>query len=110
MTKQFVDIIEAIELDGVDIVVLPETILNRRNTAIFIPNTNITFCDDPKVHVVLQNISCAVRRARKYVVIDLNAKVKCSEDDQTFCSNKDDSTNLYNMAIVFDRHGDVVSR
>ncbi|XP_055305811.1 vanin-like protein 1 [Sitodiplosis mosellana] len=110
VTKQAIDIIESIELDGVDIVVLPEVIFNRQNTAVLLPNTNLSYCDDPAVDEVLRSISCAVRKAKKYVVIDLYVKVKCSMDDQSFCAYESDSTNLYNMAIVFDRNGDVVAK
>lgn len=110
VTKQVTDIFESNEFHGVDIVVLPEAIFNRQETAISIPTTDITYCDDKRVHFVLRNISCAARNAKKYVVIDFYAKVDCTQDDQEFCSNQTDSTNLYNMAIVFDRHGDVVAK
>ncbi|XP_055305813.1 vanin-like protein 1 [Sitodiplosis mosellana] len=110
LTKQAIDIIESTELDGVDIVVLPEVIFNCKNTAVLLPNTNLSYCDDPAVDEVLRSISCAVRKAKKCVVIDLYVKVKCSMDDQSFCAYESDSTNLYNMAIVFDRNGDVVAK
>ncbi|XP_055305808.1 vanin-like protein 1 [Sitodiplosis mosellana] len=110
LTKQAIDIIESSVLDGVDIVVLPEVLFNRQNTAVLLPNTNLSYCDDPTVDEVLRSVSCAVRKAKKYVVIDLYVKVKCSMDDQSFCAYESDSTNLYNMAIVFDRNGDVVTK
>ncbi|XP_031634766.1 vanin-like protein 1 isoform X2 [Contarinia nasturtii] len=95
----------------VDIMVLPEGLLNRRyNTTILLPNTEKSYCDDPNIHFVLRNISCAARKVRKYVVINLNVRVNCSHDDQSFCAYQDDSTNLYNMAIAFDRNGDMVAR
>ncbi|XP_055305835.1 vanin-like protein 1 [Sitodiplosis mosellana] len=109
-TKQAIDIIESIELDGVDIVVFPEIILNNQITAVLLPNTNLSYCDDPTVDEVLRSVSCAVRKVKKYVVIGLYVKVKCSMDDQSFCAYESDSTNLYNMAIVFDRNGDVVAK
>lgn len=110
MTKQVTEIFESNAFDGVDIVVLPEAIFNRQNTAITIPNTNVTYCDDKSVHFVLRNMSCMARNVKKYIVIDIYAKVDCSRDDQAFCSNQTDSTNLYNMAMVFNRHGDVVAK
>ncbi|XP_055305810.1 vanin-like protein 1 isoform X2 [Sitodiplosis mosellana] len=110
LTKQAIDIIESSELDGVDIVVLPEILFNDKNTAVLLPNTNLSYCDDPTVDEVLRSVSCAVRKAKKYVVIGLYVKVKCSMDDQSFCAYESDSTNLYNMAIVFDRNGDVVAK
>lgn len=108
--NQVSEILKSNEIDGVDIVVLPEAIFNRQNTAIPIPNSNITYCDDKSVHLVLRDMSCAARNTKKYIVIDIYAKVDCSLDDQTFCSNQTDSTNLYNMAMVFNRHGDVVAK
>lgn len=110
VTRQFVEIIESNELNGVDIVVLPEALLNHPHFAVTLPENSSSFCDDKDVDIVLQSISCAVRKAQMYVVISLYVKVKCSSDDQPFCSNKDDFTNLYNMAIIFDRHGDMIAK
>lgn len=108
-TKQIVDIIESPEIVDVEILVLPEAVLNSQHTAILLP-TSTSFCSDPNAHPTLRNISCAVKRASKYVVIDLYAKVSCSDDDQPFCANEVDSTNTYNMAIVFDRHGEMIAK
>lgn len=110
VTKQVTELIESTELNGVDIVVMPEGILNEQNTAILLTNSNATYCNDVSAHFVLRDISCAVRNAKKYVAINLYVKVDCSEDDQKFCANMVDHTNLYNMAIVFDRYGDVVAK
>ncbi|XP_031634793.1 vanin-like protein 2 [Contarinia nasturtii] len=110
VTKQVTEIIESNELNGVDIVVLPEGILNEPNTAVLLTNPNNTYCNDANAHFVLRDISCAVRNANRYVAINLYAKVNCSEDDQKFCANEIDNTNLYNMAIIFDRNGDVVAK
>lgn len=108
-THQLIQIIKSSELNAVDILVMPESILNRATTAPILPKTN-SYCDDAKADIILRSISCAVRQAKKYVVINLYVKIKCSDDDQSFCSNEFDSTNLYNMAIVFDRHGDVIAK
>lgn len=108
-TQQVIDIIGSSKLNGVEIVVLPEAIFNHQHTAVLLPNANIPYCDDSSVAVLLRNLSCAARKAKKYVVIDLYVKVKCSMDDQPFCAHED-STNVYNMAIVFDRRGDVIAK
>lgn len=108
--KQIVGIFDSSELNGVDILVLPESILNQKHTAVLLPNTKTTFCDDPNVDPILRSISCAVRKANLYAIINLYVKVKCSEDDQSFCANRNDSTNLYNMAIVLNRHGDIIAK
>lgn len=106
--NQVVKIIESLE-DDVDIVVLPELAFNRISTAILLPNSTV-FCDDPNAHFLFRDISCAARSASKYVVIDVLTKVYCAVDDQPNCANRDDHTNLYNMAIVFDRKGAIIAK
>lgn len=110
LTNQVKEILQSKEIDGVDIVVMPEAIFNRQNTAINLPNSNVSYCDDKNVHYLLRDMSCAARTSKKYLVIDFYAKVDCARDDQKFCSNQTDQTNLYNMAMVFDRKGDVVAK
>lgn len=106
---QMVNIIQSPETKDVDIIVLPEGVFNRIETAVLLP-TSTVFCDDPTSHFLLRNISCAARNANKYVVIDAYIKVHCSNDDQKFCANKSDNTNMYNTAVVFDRNGIVVAK
>lgn len=109
VTDQMVKIIESPETKNVDIIVLPEGVFNRIETAVLLP-TSTVFCDDHNAHFLLRNISCAARKGHKYVVIDAYIKVHCSNDDQKFCANKSDNTNMYNTAIVFDRNGIVVAK
>lgn len=109
LADQMIDIIKSPETKNVDIIVFPEALFNGERSAIILPKSTL-FCDDQKAHFLLRNMSCAARDAHKYVVIDAYIKVYCSDDDQTFCANKTDSTNLYNMAIVFDRSGAVVAK
>lgn len=106
---QLVKIIKSPELKDVDIVVLPELAFNRVPTAAILPNSTV-FCDDPNANFLLRDFSCAARATKKYVVIDLYTKVYCSDDDQSFCANKDDQTNIYNMAMVFDRDGAIIAK
>lgn len=89
---------------------LPEAVINRRNTSIPLPSTKMSYCDDKNADPILRNISCAIRKSKRYAVIDLYVRVKCAEDDQKLCVNKDDSTNLYNMAIIFDRQGIAIAK
>lgn len=110
LTNQVKEILKSKEIDGVDIVVMPEAIFNRQNTAVDLPKSNVSFCDDKNVHFLLRDMSCAARNAKKYLVIDMYTKVDCARDDQKFCSNKTDKTNLYNMAMVFDRKGELVAK
>lgn len=110
VTEQVIKIIESDQLYSVDILLFPEGIFNRPNTASYMPTTNTSYCDDENVDTVLRKISCAIRKAKKYVAINLYVKVSCLEDDQNFCANTNDNTNLYNMAVVFNRIGDVIAR
>lgn len=106
---QMVDIIKSPATKNVDIMVLPEGLFNRLPTFILLP-TSTLFCDDEDAHFLLRNISCAARDAKKYVVINAYFKIYCANDDQTFCANKSDNTNVYNMAIAFDRNGVAVAK
>lgn len=109
VTEQIVDIIQSKDVESADILVFPESILNDKNTPIQLPNS-FFFCGDRKAPFALRNISCAVRNAKKYVVINVYVEVKCSYDDQPYCVTKRNATNLYNMAIVFDREGEVIAK
>lgn len=109
MTNQMVDIIRSPEMKSVDIIVLPEGLFNRLPTAILLPTSSL-FCDDQSAHFLVRNISCAARVANKYVVINAYFKIYCSDDDQRFCANETDNTNVYNMAIAFDRNGVAVAK
>lgn len=109
VTNQMVEIIKSPELKDVDIMVLPEAAFNSKFSAILLPNSTV-FCDDPNAHFLFRNISCAARTGKKYVVINVSTKVHCAVDDQPNCANKGDRTNLYNMAIVFDRQGAAIAR
>lgn len=109
VVDQIIEIILSEDVKSADILVFPEAVLNHIHSAIHLPNVT-SFCNNSDAHFVLQNISCAARSARKYVVIELYAKISCEIDDQAFCAYESDSTNLYNMALVFDRQGDMIAR
>lgn len=104
-----VDIINSPDVKPAEIIVLPEAILNNDTSPILQPNST-NFCNDPDAHFVFRDISCAAREAKKYVVINVYTKIYCSHDDQPFCANKDDNSNVYNTAWVFDRSGATVAR
>lgn len=108
VAKQFVDIITSPDVKNVDIIVFPEAILTTADAAILLPNSTV-YCDDPNAHSIFQDVSCAARTAKMYVVIEVYTKIHCSMDDQPFCANKDD-TNIYNMAFVFDRQGAMIAK
>lgn len=102
---QMVKIINSPEVKEADIIVLPEAILNRITLDyIYVPKSKL-FCDDPDAHYTFRNISCAARKAKKYVAMNMYTRVPCSEDDQMFCGDIMDGTNVYNMMFIFDRNG-----
>lgn len=97
-----------------DIVVFPEATLNSEHTAITVPSPNerIIPCSNSTYNVNLQNISCAVQRARKYVVVNLVMRRNCEDEaaetgDGRPC--RADGWNLYSTNVVFDRNGMVIS-
>lgn len=101
---QMVDIINSPEVKEADIIVLSKGVLNGNMDNIFIPNSTIP-CDDPDTNVIFRNVSCAARKARKYVVMNMYTRVKCSEDNQPYCADPSSEMNIYNMMNVFDRNG-----
>lgn len=102
---KMVDIINSPEVKEADIIVLPEAILNRiLFDYVFMPKSTV-FCDDPDAHYAFRNISCAARSAKKYVAMNIYARIPCSEDDQMSCGDIMYGTNLYNMMFIFDRNG-----
>lgn len=115
-TQRLVDIIKSNETSDVDILVFPEAILNPRELPIFLSDSmkNGSLCDNRVVHSALRNISCAVRETTKYVVINPYINSNCTEDaiqfnDHRPCTDPKEQTNLYNMAIVFDRSGAIIA-
>lgn len=108
-TNQMVDIIHSPEVKEAEIIVLPEAILNNDTSPFLLPKSSI-YCNDPNAHYSFRNLSCAARDAKKYVVMNVYVAIKCSDDDQPFCGNKADSTNVYNTAIVFDRFGATIAK
>lgn len=109
ITKEMVDVIHSPDVKPADIVVLPEALFNNEFKPVDLPKSNV-YCDDSNAHFLLRNISCAARRAKKYVVIDVYSKIKCSDDDQPFCANQTDHSNVYNMQLAFDRQGATVAK
>ena len=98
----------------VDILVFPEFTLNLISTAVTVPKPedNVVPCNDDRWSRAIQNISCAAREAKKYVVIDVAMKRNCTEEraetnDTRPCTKGD--WNIYNTAVVFDRQGQVIA-
>lgn len=109
LTKEMVDVIHSAEVKSADIIVLPEALFNYEFTPIDLPKSAV-YCDDSHAHFLLRNISCAARNTKKYIVIDVYCKIKCSDDNQPFCANKTDHSNVYNMQLAFDRQGATIAK
>lgn len=107
-SDRYIDIIFSEEAINVDILVFPENTLNRQATAVIIPKENdfgIDLCTDRTYDIYLRNIVCAVKSARKYVVINLTTKWNCTERAG---KNHLDQC-LYNTNVVLNRDGVIIS-
>lgn len=114
---RYVDIIGKAAEHNVDILVFPEagltTIYNVNHRSehlpylIQLPENNIAPCDLPDSNEVLKMLSCSVRTARLYAVINLSELCPCS-DDQPGCPS--DKQFFYNTNVVFDRNGKLIAR
>lgn len=114
--KQYVELIETNteSTKDFDIIVFPEATLNEPSMAIEIPDQNekIIPCENDKYEKYFQEISCAAKRSKRYVAINLSTKRNCTLEknetkDDRACGN--DGWNLYNTNVVFDRNGAVIS-
>lgn len=97
-TARVIEIINSDTIRNVDILVFPESILNDDTMPIPLVDSFIDAspCDSPDIHKILHDISCAVKQASKYVVIDLVIK--------------DETDDLYNMALAFNRTGAIIAK
>lgn len=114
ITGRYIAIIESPEADPVDILVFPELTLNQLETAATIPHQNdiVSPCNNTSYSDVVQNISCAAKRQKKYVVINLTTQHNCSKgnydsDSGGICPSS--GYLLYNTAVAFDRNGYVIA-
>lgn len=88
-----------------DILVFPEGCINDVTNPVLITHRNTLPCYDEQAASLIRNVSCAARKARTYVVIDVMMEEACSiacSDEQKFV--------IYNTAVVFDRNGVIVAK
>lgn len=110
-------ILESAPAQNLDIIVFPESSLNSMSSAALIPEPEdkISPCDNSKYaeEILIKDLSCAAKAAKKYVVINLTEKVECPDkqmiasDDKRACRN---GLSFYNVNVVFDRNGVVIAR
>lgn len=114
ITGRYISIIDSPEAVNCDILVFPEMTLNQLDTSATIPHQNdiVCPCNNSKYSDVVQNISCAAKRQRKYIVVNLTTQHNCSKgsidvDSGTLCPSNE--LIFYNTAVAFDRNGYVIS-
>lgn len=110
------EIINSDETSELDILVFPEAVLNKIETAISVPRPEdkTTPCNNKSHEGILNDISCAVKNKGKYVVINVYMKRDCKAEaeatnDTRPCSNTVKNINIYNTNVVFDRNGEVIA-
>uniref|UniRef100_A0A7G3AEU8 Putative biotinidase n=1 Tax=Lutzomyia longipalpis TaxID=7200 RepID=A0A7G3AEU8_LUTLO len=114
--EAYMQIIASEEAQDVDIMVFPESTLNMKNYATFVPHPDdeVAPCEDDRYEFYLRNISCAARMHRKYIVINLTEKHECTAEEQAALNDTrpcaEDGLSHYNTNVVFNRNGTVVSR
>lgn len=106
---EIVELLEQPQFENVDIIVLPEGAFNRLDTAVLLSKSE-NYCDDDSVHFLLRKISCVARKSSSYIVMNGYFKIKCNEDDQNFCVDKQENTNTYSTTIIFDRNGKHIAK
>lgn len=95
----------------VDIIVFPEATLTEDEQAELVPDAvervipgdNSSYVDDS----AMARMSCAARASNLYAVINLTMRRKCDEKVNGVPCKTPDS--LYNVNVVFDRNGTVIS-
>lgn len=110
----YLAILESPDISDTDIIVFPEGTLNNGLQATYVPaeQDKIIPCLDTsdKFADFFRQLSCAARRLRKYLVINLTEKADClsAHEDPRPCASS--GLNVFNTNVVFDREGRVISR
>lgn len=114
--KRTVMLIASTEGQRNDVLVFPEAVLNYPQNAVAVPRPedNVIACANQSYSEIVRMLSCAALQSQTYVVVQLYMSSSCAEDraiygDMRPCTFKDNSTNLYSAAVVFDVDGMVVA-
>lgn len=104
----FVTILNSPDVRNLDIIVFPEGCLNSPKDPIPVTiRTNESACHDPSVHRLIRDISCAVRVAGAYTVINLMMKSPCTLEDP--CPSNQNYI-VFNTALAFNRNGVIIAK
>lgn len=98
---EYVNFITHADAVSADIIVFPESTLTDIQLPQTVPDAaeRVVPCANSAYNSnAVQSISCAARDSRKYVVINLIGR-----------RSIDNAADLYNMNVVFDRNGEVIS-
>lgn len=117
-TVEYVKWIESKEVQDLDILVFPESTLNKWALPVELPdwdNITVNPCDNKNYeNGTIKRISCATQKSKTYVIINVTEKSKCR--DREMEENNDtrecpaDGLVLYNTNVVFDRNGTIISK
>lgn len=104
------EIIASDQVDGLDILVFPEYVLNNMDMKTYVPDPNdkISPCETTNYDYFLTTLSCAARSRNIYLAINVVEKQLCADSLPEDCDES--GMNTYNTNVVFDRRGRVISR
>lgn len=116
--QNYLNFIRSPAAEDIDILVFPEGTLNNRDTAVFVPDPtdNINPCTGTETDWshLLEQISCAARDQKTYIVINIIEKSICPDKEQIKLNDTrpcdESKINLYNSNVVFDRSGNIISK
>lgn len=115
--NHYLELIHSSEAEDIDILVFPESTLNNRITAAYVPEPedNVDPCSaTTEWSPFIKNISCAAKATKKYIVINLTELSNCPDKQQIRFNDTrpcdSSGLNRYNANVVFNRDGVVVSK
>lgn len=106
--NEYAELIKKAAAQNADIIVFPESALTEDEQAQIVPDADekVTPCGNA-TYAVLSGLSCAVRDAKLYAVINLVMQRKC--DAKVNGKPCNGTVSLYNTNVVLDRSGTVIS-
>lgn len=107
-TENYVRILNSADVRDLDIIVFPEGCLNTPKDPIPVTiRPNVSACHDSSANRLIRDVSCAVRVARAYTVINVMMKSPCTSEDP--CPSNQNYL-VFNTAVAFDRDGVIIAK